>query len=85
MPTSVVSEEERKAVKSFLCNLIKQSEIESRWQLAREAGVSELSLNEWMSEKGSLPSALNLLRLLQATGALEPSFRTEIPARQYSG
>jgi hypothetical protein len=85
MPTSVVTEDERRAVKIFLENLLRESGLETRWELARAAGVSELSLNEWLSSRGSLPSALNLLRLLQAVGALEEPFRTPIPTRRASG
>lgn len=83
MPTtSTVSEEERAAVKAFLVNLLAKSSYTTRWQLAHDAGVSETSLNEWMSAKGSLPSALNLLRLEQACGAIVPVFRTKIPTRR---
>jgi len=82
MVTSVVSEEERQAVKAFLAGLLANSSYTSRWQLAQEAGVNETSLNEWMSAKGSLPSAINLLRLEQACGAIVSRFRTEIPMRR---
>jgi hypothetical protein len=71
-----LSEEERQAVKGFLLNLYEHSRFDSRWQLARAAGVSEVGVNEWLSPKGSLPNALNLLRLLSACEALADPFRT---------
>lgn len=77
-----LSEEERQAVKAFLHNLYERSAFTSRWELAGAAGISELSLNEWLSPRGSLPNALNLLRLLQATEALERRFCTPIPQRR---
>ena len=77
-----LSEAERQAVKVFLQQLYEQSAFAARWELAFAAGVSEANLNEWLSPKGSLPSALNLLRLLQAADALKPSFRAEIPPRR---
>jgi hypothetical protein len=77
-----LSEQEKTAVKSFLWNLVEQSRFDSRWHLAYEAGLSEVSLNEWLSPKGSLPNSLNLLRLLQATEALEERYRRPIPTRR---
>jgi hypothetical protein len=77
-----LSEEEKAAVKTFLRNLYEQSRFTSRWELATAAGLSEMGINEWLSPKGSLPNALNLLRLLQATDALDESFRTAIPTRR---
>lgn len=77
-----LSEQERRAVKAFLRHLYAESGFTTRWRLARAAEVSEVNLNEWLSDKGSLPSALNLLRLLQATEALEERFRTSIPVRE---
>jgi DNA-binding phage protein len=76
------TEEEKEAVKAFLHNLFEESRFGARWELAAAAGVSEASLNEWLSPKGNLPGALNLLRLLQATEALEPSFRSDVPTRR---
>jgi transcriptional regulator with XRE-family HTH domain len=76
-----LSPEEKDAVKTFLNNLVAQSGFASRRDLAFAAGLSELGINEWLSPKGSLPSALNLLRLLQATDALNEPFRTFIPTR----
>lgn len=68
-------------MKAFLTNLVDQSSFASRRDLAFAAGLSELGINEWLSPKGSLPNALNLLRLLQATEALDVRFRTAIPTR----
>src|SRR5262245_62194816 len=69
-----LSEQEKQAVKAFLQHLYEESPFMSRWDLAYAAGLSEVSVNEWLSPKGSLPNALNLLRLLQATDALEKRF-----------
>jgi hypothetical protein len=77
-----LSEQEKEAVKAFLHHLYEESQFTSRWDLAYAAGLSEVSLNEWLSPRGSLPNSLNLLRLLQATGALEKRFRTHIPTRR---
>jgi hypothetical protein len=77
-----LSEDERQAVKTFLQNLYNQSGFASRWEFAAAAGISEVALNEWLSPKGSLPNSLNLLRLLQATEALDDRFRTAIPTRR---
>jgi hypothetical protein len=77
-----LSEEERAAVKEFLQNLYEQSGFTSRWELAGAAGLSEMGINEWLSPKGSLPNALNLLRLLQAADALDERFQTPIPSRR---
>jgi hypothetical protein len=76
-----LSEAEREAVKAFLRNLVEQAGF-PRWELAFTAGLSEMSLHEWLSPKGSLPNALNLLRLLQATDALREPFQTPIPMRR---
>ena len=68
-------------MKAFRTNLVERSDFSSRRDLAFAAGLSELSINEWLSPKGSLPNALNLLRLLQATGALHDRFHTDMPTR----
>ena len=77
-----LSENERQAVKTFLQNLYSRSGFASRWEFAVAAGISEAALGEWLSPKGSLPNSLNLLRLLQATDALEKRFSVPIPQRR---
>lgn len=66
-------------MKAFLRNLVAQSGFTTRWELAFAAGIPESNINEWLSNKGSLPSAANLLRLLQATDAIDERFLTEPP------
>lgn len=77
-----LTDEEIAAVKAFLRRLLAESHFNTRWELAWATGVSDSSINEWLSPKGSLPSALHLLQLLQATDALEERFRTPVPTRR---
>lgn len=64
-----LSQEERAEVQEFVRWLYARSRERSWAAFARRAGVSELSLSEWRSGRGT-PSAMNLLRLLKATDAL---------------
>jgi hypothetical protein len=80
-----LSEAEKAAVKSFLRSLLAESPFRSRWELARAAEVSEVSLNGWLAPRGGLPDALNLLRLMQAAGAVEERYCTPIPGRRRLG
>lgn len=66
-----VDPEEKDAVKAFVRDLYEGGGWKRRVDFARAADVSELSLNEWMSPKGSAPNAANLLRLIRAVPAYD--------------
>jgi transcriptional regulator with XRE-family HTH domain len=70
--------EEREEVRAVIHRLYELSGQRSWAALARSAGVSEYSLAEWRKGKGQ-PSALNLLRLLSATGVLDGGLLERAP------
>lgn len=65
--------EERAAVQRFVGQLYERSGARSWAAFARQAGVSDLSLNGWKQGR-EMPGAVNMLRLLAAAGVISSSF-----------
>lgn len=77
--------EERTEIKAFVRAVYERSEARTVADFARRAKVSEGSLREWLSGKEqTLPSAINMLRLLASVGVVRGDFSlpqpSEIPA-----
>lgn len=62
---------EKAEVKAFIRELYASSGCKGWAEFARAAKVSELSLSDWRSAKGSLPGAINLLKLIRAVPQTE--------------
>lgn len=80
MASSLVRQKEREPVRLFVLWMKERSGEETWADFARFVGVSEYSLADWRSknpEKG-MPNAPNLLRMMEAVGALSEEARAAL-------